>query len=59
MIAAVGDRAVIAHDAKALTEVPANLVFDTAIAAYLLDPARRGYPLEELCRGARDLRRGG
>ncbi len=38
----------IAHDAKALTEVPANLVFDTAIAAYLLDPARRGYPLEEL-----------
>jgi len=49
VVAAVGDRAVIAHDAKALTEVPSNLVFDTAIAAYLLDPARRGYPLEELC----------
>lgn len=48
VVAAVGDRAVIAHDAKALTEVPRNLVFDTAIAAYLLDPARRGYPLEEL-----------
>ena len=38
----------IAHDAKALTEVPQNLVFDTAIAGYLLDPARRGYPLDEL-----------
>ena len=49
VVAAVGDRAVIAHDAKALTEVPHNLVFDTVIAAYLLDPARRGYPLEELC----------
>jgi DNA polymerase-1 len=48
VIAALGDRAVIAHDAKALTEVPSHLIFDTAIAAYLLDPARRGYPLEEL-----------
>ena len=48
MVAAAGDRAVIAHDAKALTEVPENLVFDTAVAGYLLDPARRGYPLEEL-----------
>ena len=38
----------IAHDAKALTEVPPNLVFDTAVAGYLLDPARRGYPLDEL-----------
>jgi DNA polymerase-1 len=40
---------VLAHDAKSLGEVPANLVFDTEIAAYLLDPARRGYPLAELC----------
>ena len=38
----------IAHDAKALGDVPANLVFDTAVAGYLLDPARRGYPLDEL-----------
>ena len=38
----------IAHDAKALGEVPANLAFDTEVAAYLLDPARRGYPLDEL-----------
>src|SRR5215218_2131009 len=49
IVAAAGDRPVIAHDAKSLGEVPANLVFDTEIAAYLLDPARRGYPLAELC----------
>src|SRR6478752_5065941 len=48
VVQAAGDRAVIAHDAKALTEVPPNLVFDTAVAGYLLDPARRGYPLDEL-----------
>ena len=41
-------RPTIAHDAKALTEVPRNLVFDTEVAAYLLDPARRGYPLDEV-----------
>ncbi len=28
--------------------MPENLVFDTEIGAYLLDPARRGYPLHEL-----------
>ena len=44
----LGDRAVIAHDAKQLGDVPPNLVFDTAVAGYLLDPARRGYPLDEL-----------
>src|SRR3954449_9542732 len=49
LVAAAGDRPVIAHDAKSLGEVPANLVFDTEVAAYLLDPARRGYPLDELC----------
>jgi DNA polymerase-1 len=48
VIQSVGDRPVIAHDAKQLGDVPANLVFDTAIGAYLLDPARRGYPLDEL-----------
>src|SRR4051795_2852119 len=47
-VRAAGDRPVLAHDAKALTEVPQNLVFDTAVAGYLLDPARRGYPLDEL-----------
>ncbi len=48
LVAAAGNRAVIAHDAKALLAVPQNLVFDTDIGAYLLDPARRGYPLHEL-----------
>src|SRR4051794_1473075 len=48
IVEAAGDRPVIAHDAKALTEVPDNLIFDTEVAAYLLDPARRGYPLDEI-----------
>jgi DNA polymerase-1 len=48
VVQAAADRAVIAHDAKALGDVPPNLVFDTAIGGYLLDPARRGYPLDEL-----------
>ena len=48
LVAAAGDRPVLAHDAKSLGEVPANLAFDTEIAAFLLDPARRGFPLDEL-----------
>ncbi|MFM8561311.1 MAG: DNA polymerase I [Solirubrobacterales bacterium] len=46
---AVGERPVIAHDAKALGAVPENVDWDTMLAAYLLDPARRGYDLDELC----------
>ena len=49
LIAALGDRAVIAHDAKALGTVPPRLVHDTLLAAYLLDPARRAFPFAELC----------
>ena len=49
LVEALAQRAVIAHDAKALGVVPAGLVHDTLVAAYLLDPARRGYPLSELC----------
>ena len=49
VVAALGIRPVLAHDAKALGVVPPGLVFDTMVAAYLLDPARRGYPLAELC----------
>ena len=49
LVAAAKDRPVVAHDAKALGDVPPNLAFDTEVAAYLLDPARRGYPLDELC----------
>jgi DNA polymerase I len=45
---AAGDRPVVAHDAKALRTVPRTLAHDTEVAAYLLDPARRGYPLDEL-----------
>ena len=48
-----GPRAVIAHDWKSLAagEDPAiapPLAHDTEVAAYLLDPARRSYPLDEL-----------
>jgi DNA polymerase I len=49
VVAACGERAVVAHDAKALGLVPVNLVHDTLLGAYLLEPARRGYPLAELC----------
>lgn len=49
LVAACAQRGVIAHDAKALDEVPPNLEHDTLIGAYLLEPARRGYPLAELC----------
>ena len=48
LVAAAGSRAVIAHDAKSLGVVPDTLAHDTEVAAYLLDPARRGYPLAEL-----------
>src|SRR5215207_9270379 len=48
LVTAAGDRPVTAHDAKSLGEVPANLAFDTELAAFLLDPARRGFPLDEL-----------
>ena len=45
---ALGGRPVIAHDAKALGAVPAWIAHDTLLAAYLLDPARRAFPLAEL-----------
>jgi DNA polymerase-1 len=49
VVAACGARTVIAHDAKALGLVPPGLAHDTLLGAYLLEPARRGYPLAELC----------
>ena len=49
LVAALGTRPVTAHDAKALGEVPPRLAHDTEVAAYLLEPARRGYPFRELC----------
>jgi DNA polymerase-1 len=45
---ACGARPVVAHDAKALGLVPSGLAHDTLLGAYLLEPARRGYPLAEL-----------
>ena len=49
VVRACGERPVVAHDAKALKLVPLGLVHDTLLGAYLLEPARRGYPLAELC----------
>jgi DNA polymerase-1 len=48
LVAALGPRPVVAHDAKALGRVPENLAHDTEIGAYLLEPARRAYPFREL-----------
>ncbi len=49
VVAACGDHPVVAHDAKALRTVPRSLAHDTLLGAYLLEPARRGYPFAELC----------
>jgi DNA polymerase-1 len=49
VVQALGERPVVAHDAKALGLVPPRLVHDTLLAAYLLEPARRGFPLREIC----------
>jgi DNA polymerase I len=48
LVAAAGERAIVAHDAKALGTLPPVLVHDTLLGAYILEPARRGYPLREL-----------
>jgi DNA polymerase-1 len=61
VVAAWGERPLTAHDWKTLvvSESPtasgdadrlavAQLEHDTLVAAYLIDPARRGYPLDEL-----------
>jgi DNA polymerase-1 len=48
LVAAAGERPVVAYDAKALGAVALNLAHDALLGAYLLEPARRGYPLREL-----------
>ena len=53
LVAAIGTRPAIAHDAKSLGEVPATLAHDTEIGAYLLEPARRRVPVPRAVRGAR------
>jgi DNA polymerase-1 len=49
VVIAGGGRPLVAHDAKSLGLVPTGLVHDTLLGAYLLEPARRGYPFAELC----------
>jgi DNA polymerase I len=48
LVAVLGDRPVVAHDAKALGAIPPGLTHDTLLAAYLLEPARRGFPFREI-----------
>ena len=52
LAAALGDRPIIVHDAKALGVVPAVVSHDTLLAAYLLEPSRRSFVLDELCEEA-------
>jgi DNA polymerase I len=49
VVRACAGRSLIVHDAKALGLVPELLAHDTMLGAYLLEPARRGYPFDELC----------
>jgi DNA polymerase I len=52
---ALADLPVTAHDAKAAVRATGDdlrPVHDTMVAAYLLDPRRRGYPLDELAADA-------
>ncbi len=49
VVQAVAERAVVAHDAKALGLVPPGLAHDTLLGAFLLEPARRRFPFDELC----------
>jgi DNA polymerase I len=49
VVSALGERAVVAHDAKALRLVPPGLAHDTLLGAFLLEPARRRFPFDELC----------
>jgi DNA polymerase-1 len=49
LVVALGDRPIIGHDVKAWGTVPPRLAHDTLLAAYLLEPARRGFPFAEVC----------
>jgi DNA polymerase-1 len=48
LVGILASHPIVAHDAKSLGSVPPQLAHDTMLGAYLLDPARRGYPLGEL-----------
>ena len=45
---AADERPVTAHDAKSYGVVPPRLAHDTMLAAYLIEPARRAFPVREL-----------
>ena len=55
VVPALGERELVVHDAKPLLEamlergLPMPAAQDTALAAYLLNPARATYKLEEVC----------
>jgi DNA polymerase-1 len=49
VVVALGDRPVVGHDVKELGTVPVHIAHDTVLGAYLLEPARRGFPFRELC----------
>jgi DNA polymerase-1 len=49
LVVATAARPVAVHDAKSLGVVPPRLAHDTMVAAYLIDPAGRAYPFDELC----------
>ena len=50
LVAALSERPIVVHDAKgSLFDVPPVLAHDTLLGAYVLEPARRGYPFRELC----------
>jgi len=48
LVAAVGARPVVGHDVKALRSVPETIAHDTLLGAYLIEPARRAFPVREL-----------
>ena len=55
-----GERPVVAHDWKTIAMADdacaaPPLEHDTMVAAYLIDPARRGYPLDELAERGRAI----
>ena len=53
LIGVLAAHPIVAHDAKTLGAVPPLLAHDTMLAAYLLDPARRGCPAGRAARRSR------
>ena len=49
LILACGERPVLAHDVKSFGAIPQHVGHDTLLGAFLLEPARRGFPFREVC----------